>query len=132
MCCALLHICTTVAKTKSQLFIKKTINISSLSAQFTLELSTSDLIADLRAEVTHFSERFQQQQDSQDQGQQQQQQHQPMSPPSLPFKSVLPNIAVLAGCSQGPVRMISAGHELTPDLDEKTLKEMGFSDLQVK
>ena len=110
-----------------------TIIISSLSTQFTLELSTSDLIADLRAEVTHFSERFQQQQDSQDQGQQQQQQqHQPKSPPSLPFKSVLPNIAVLAGCSQGPVRMISAGHELTPDLDEKTLKEMGFSDLQVK
>ena len=91
-------------------------------------MSTSDLIADLRAEVTHFSERFQQQQiqDSQlEEGLQQV----PKSP--VAFKSVLPNIAVLAGCSQGPVRMISAGHELTPDLDEKTLKEMGFSDLQV-
>ena len=99
--------------------------------QFTLELSTNDLIADLRAEVTHFSERLQQQQIQDDDDDQQ---HQPLQRPKSPivsFKSVLPNIAVLAGCSQGPVRMISAGHELTPDLDEKTLKDMQFSDLQV-
>ncbi|XP_072031378.1 LOW QUALITY PROTEIN: ubiquitin carboxyl-terminal hydrolase 34-like [Amphiura filiformis] len=109
--------------------IRVVCQLAGMSDKFTLELSTSDLIADLRAEVTHFSERFQQQQiqDSHDQGQQQQ----PKSPGNIPFKSVLPNIAVLAGCSQGPVRMISAGHELTPDLDEKTLKEMGFSDLQL-
>lgn len=32
----------------------------------------------------------------------------------------------------GPVRMISSGHELTTDYDEKTLHELGFKDMQVK
>ena len=31
----------------------------------------------------------------------------------------------------GPVRMISSGHELTTDYDEKTLHELGFKDMQV-
>ncbi len=31
----------------------------------------------------------------------------------------------------GPVRMISSGHELTTDYDEKTLQELGFKDMQV-
>jgi hypothetical protein len=30
-----------------------------------------------------------------------------------------------------PFRLISQGHELTPDLDEKTLADVGFKDLQV-
>lgn len=32
----------------------------------------------------------------------------------------------------GPVRMISSGHELTTDYDEKTLHELGFKDMQVR
>lgn len=32
----------------------------------------------------------------------------------------------------GPVRMISSGHELTTDYDEKTLQELGFKDMQVE
>ncbi|CAJ0933404.1 unnamed protein product [Ranitomeya imitator] len=31
----------------------------------------------------------------------------------------------------GPVRMISSGHELTTDYDEKTLHELGFKDMQM-
>jgi hypothetical protein len=30
-----------------------------------------------------------------------------------------------------PFRLISQGHELTPELDEKSLGEVGFKDLQV-
>lgn len=36
-----------------------------------------------------------------------------------------------AGGLMGPVRMISSGHELTTDYDEKTLHELGFKDMQV-
>lgn len=32
----------------------------------------------------------------------------------------------------GPVRMISSGHELTTDYDEKALHELGFKDMQVR
>lgn len=31
----------------------------------------------------------------------------------------------------GPVRMISSGHELTTDYDEKALHELGFKDMQM-
>lgn len=33
--------------------------------------------------------------------------------------------------SDGPIRMISQGQELTCDLDEKTLSELGIKDHQV-
>lgn len=33
--------------------------------------------------------------------------------------------------SDGPIRMITQGQELTPELDEKTLQEMMFKDSQV-
>lgn len=46
---------------------------------------------------------------------------------SLCVKSVLSP----AGGLMGPVRMISSGHELTTDYDEKTLHELGFKDMQV-
>lgn len=36
-----------------------------------------------------------------------------------------------SGGLMGPVRMISSGHELTTDYDEKTLHELGFKDMQV-
>ena len=34
--------------------------------------------------------------------------------------------------SDGPIRMITQGQELTTELDEKTLQEMMFKDSQVK
>lgn len=38
---------------------------------------------------------------------------------------------VFKGGLMGPVRMISSGHELTTDYDEKALHELGFKDMQV-
>ena len=32
----------------------------------------------------------------------------------------------------GPIRMITLGQELTSDMDEKTLSEMQFKDMQVQ
>lgn len=102
-------------------------------------MNVTDLVADLRAEVTHFCSDILKQQSTENNGQlaalyaatvpdekgggsepQQQPQQQPGEDQGLP--TVIP----------GPVRMISAGHELIPDLDEKTLKEMSFSDARVR
>lgn len=47
----------------------------------------------------------------------------------LRFESV--RLYLFAGGLMGPVRMISSGHELTTDYDEKTLHELGFKDMQV-
>lgn len=44
----------------------------------------------------------------------------------------LTHLFVCVGGLMGPVRMISSGHELTTDYDEKTLHELGFKDMQVK
>lgn len=41
------------------------------------------------------------------------------------------SIFFILGGLMGPVRMISSGHELTTDYDEKTLHELGFKDMQV-
>lgn len=45
-------------------------------------------------------------------------------------RSSLKFVFILGGL-MGPVRMISSGHELTTDYDEKTLHELGFKDMQV-
>ncbi|XP_041468588.1 ubiquitin carboxyl-terminal hydrolase 34-like isoform X2 [Lytechinus variegatus] len=112
--------------------------IASVPEKFTIEMNVTDLVADLRAEVTHFCSNVLQQQSSDNNGQmaslyatsvpdekgggsesQQQQSHPQGDDQGL--SSIIP----------GPVRMLSAGHELIPDLDEKTLKEMSFSDARV-
>ena len=102
--------------------------------QFTVELSSSDLVADLRAEVTHISEQFQQQQHQQQQQQacpEQEDAPSQKQPPAMGFAGLTGALSASSLQGQRPVRMISVGHELTPDLDEKNLKEMGFCDLQV-
>lgn len=71
--------------------------------QGTLELQSWDLVGDLRAEVGHWWEGLQQQGATQD------------SP----------------SCQPGLLRMITQGQELTADLDEKPLADLGFKDLQV-
>ncbi|XP_048585971.1 ubiquitin carboxyl-terminal hydrolase 34 isoform X2 [Nematostella vectensis] len=87
-----------------------------LSDKGTFEMHSSDLVAELRAEVTHWckllQERIQQEHQSGDG-----MQHAPLSP----FSPQL----------HPPFRLISQGHELTPDLDEKSLADVGFKDLQL-
>ena len=74
--------------------------------QVSFAMSSLDLLAKLRAEVTHWCCRLQQEREEkgEDQG----------APPLRP-----------------PYRLISHGHELTPDLDHKTIGELGMKDQQV-
>jgi len=89
--------------------------------QTVVEMQSADLVAELRAEVTYWWESVQK---SQQQQRQQQQEQQEMS------GSVLtPILGAMLG--DGPVRMITLGHELTVDRDEKSLEEMQFKEMQV-
>ncbi|XP_051939696.1 ubiquitin carboxyl-terminal hydrolase 34 isoform X4 [Hippocampus zosterae] len=86
--------------------------------QMTIEMYPSDQVADLRAEVTHWYENLQKEQMNQ---QAQLQEFGQSGRPPGDF----------SGALMGPVRMISSGHELTTDYDEKTLHELGFKDMQM-
>ncbi|XP_077522254.1 ubiquitinyl hydrolase 1 puf isoform X3 [Amblyomma americanum] len=77
-----------------------------LSHKTTLELQSWDLVGDLRAEVAHWWESVQPQ----------------LQPQSQPASDGGP-----AAC----LRMITQGQELTTDLDEKPLADLGFKDLQI-
>ena len=81
-------------------------------------MNSSDLVADLRAEVTFWCRQLQDKLKKDTQLVDGSSQHTPLSP----FSSQL----------HPPFRLISQGHELTPDLDEKSLAEVGFKDLQVQ
>ncbi|XP_069090498.1 ubiquitin carboxyl-terminal hydrolase 34 isoform X1 [Pleurodeles waltl] len=87
-----------------------------LPDKMTIEMYPSDQVADLRAEVTHWYENLQKEQLNQ---QAQLQEFGQSSRKDFP------------GGLMGPVRMISSGHELTTDYDEKTLNELGFKDMQM-
>ena len=80
-------------------------------------MNSSDLVADLRAEVTFWCKQLQEKLRKDPQLGDSSSQHTPLSP----FSPQL----------HPPFRLISQGHELTPDLDEKSLAEVGFKDLQV-
>lgn len=86
--------------------------------QGTFEMNSSDLVADLRAEVTFWCKQLQEKLRKDPQLGEGSSQHTPLSP----FSAQL----------HPPFRLISQGHELTPDLDEKSLAEVGFKDLQVQ
>ena len=86
--------------------------------QGTFEMNSSDLVADLRAEVTFWCKQLQEKLRKDPQLGDGSSQHTPLSP----FSPQL----------HPPFRLISQGHELTPDLDEKSLAEVGFKDLQVQ
>ncbi|MEJ1274326.1 ubiquitin specific peptidase 34 [Cricetulus griseus] len=88
-----------------------------LPDKMTIEMYPSDQVADLRAEVTHWYENLQKEQINQ------QAQLQEFGQSSR--KGEFP------GSLMGPVRMISSGHELTTDYDEKALHELGFKDMQM-
>lgn len=112
----------------------------------TIEMYPSDQVADLRAEVTHWYENLQKEQMNQQAQLQEfgQSGRQPGDFPGDPSSSsssspllllsaepVVTAVLPPAGGLMGPVRMISSGHELTTDYDEKTLHELGFKDMQV-
>ncbi|KAL9953976.1 hypothetical protein ACROYT_G041461 [Oculina patagonica] len=88
-----------------------------LSDKGTFEMNSSDLVADLRAEVTFWCKQLQEKLRKDPQLGEGSSQHTPLSP----FSAQL----------HPPFRLISQGHELTPDLDEKSLAEVGFKDLQL-
>ncbi|XP_034239169.1 ubiquitin carboxyl-terminal hydrolase puf isoform X4 [Thrips palmi] len=81
--------------------IKVVIQPAGVAEKVTLELLSSDYIADLRAEVAKW------------------------------WESVQPSPALGTLLSEGPLRMITQGQELITDFDEKTLQEMGFKDMQM-
>ncbi|MED6265523.1 Ubiquitin carboxyl-terminal hydrolase 34 [Characodon lateralis] len=89
-----------------------------LPDKMTIEMYPSDQVADLRAEVTHWYENLQKEQMNQ-QAQLQE------------FGQSGRQQGDFPGGLMGPVRMISSGHELTTDYDEKTLHELGFKDMQM-
>uniref|UniRef100_A0A3B5M3R9 Ubiquitin carboxyl-terminal hydrolase 34 n=1 Tax=Xiphophorus couchianus TaxID=32473 RepID=A0A3B5M3R9_9TELE len=89
-----------------------------LPDKMTIEMYPSDQVADLRAEVTHWYENLQKEQMNQ-QAQLQE------------FGQSSRQQGDFPGGLMGPVRMISSGHELTTDYDEKTLHELGFKDMQM-
>ena len=86
---------------------------------------STDLVAELRAEVTSWCKKLQEKRDQMKQANEETQ----MTGPSLssPFSS----FSQFSPPLTPPFRLISQGHELTPDLDEKSLGEVGFKDLQV-
>lgn len=120
----------------------------------TIEMYPSDQVADLRAEVTHWYENLQKEQMNhqaqlQEFGQSSRQSGDfsgqfnlfldcfKLRDNNLSYTDLKVNHLCLksilwpAGGLMGPVRMISSGHELTTDYDEKTLHELGFKDMQV-
>ncbi|KFM73094.1 Ubiquitin carboxyl-terminal hydrolase 34, partial [Stegodyphus mimosarum] len=97
-----------------------------LSEKTTIELQNCDTVADLRAEVTQWWEQLQakhRRESDQKDG----------SSSSKVNGTSGGNICPILGnmLSDGPIRMISQGQELTCDLDEKTLSELGIKDHQV-
>ncbi len=69
-------------------------------------MTSYDLLAKLRAEITHWCVKLQKEHDEKGRPQ-------------------------VAQSLQPPFRLISHGHELTPDLDSKALGELGIKDQQV-
>ena len=89
---------------------------------------STDLVAELRAEVTRWWHQLQrqQQQKLKDLAQQ-------PSASSSKSASVFFNTPILgAMLGDTPLRMIASGQELTPDCDERTLAEMQIKDHQVR
>jgi ubiquitin carboxyl-terminal hydrolase 34 len=95
--------------------LRVVIQPAGMAEKGTLELLSSDYIADLRAEVSKWWETLQVKCASE--------KNSSASTGSTPVLGSL--------LTEGPIRMITQGQELTTEFDEKTLQEMGFKDLQV-
>nr|KAG5696977.1 hypothetical protein BaRGS_008439 [Batillaria attramentaria] len=88
-----------------------------------LDMLSSDLVSELRAEVTRWWEVLQKQQ-------QQQRQQLDAAHGHHGHGLLSPILGAMLG--DGPIRMITLGQELTVDMDEKTLGELQFKDMQPK
>lgn len=89
-------------------------------------MSSTDLVAELRAEVTCWCKKLQEKRDQIKQDQDVTKIGQPV------FSSSDSSFSQISSGLTPPFRLISQGHELTPELDEKSLGEVGFKDLQVR
>ncbi|XP_076442216.1 ubiquitin carboxyl-terminal hydrolase 34-like isoform X2 [Babylonia areolata] len=89
-----------------------------------IDMQATDLVSELRAEVTRWWEILQRQQ-------QQQRQRLSELPAGHPAHSspISPILGAMLG--DGPIRMIFLGQELTVDVDDKTLGEMQLKDNQL-
>ena len=101
--------------------------LSLFHPQMQMELMSTDLVSELRAEVTRWWEMLQRQQ--------QLRQNQPAQDASCAstrarVSLLSPVLGAILG--DGPVRIITHGQELDVDVDEKTLNEVGIKDNQVK
>ena len=90
---------------------------SLMSFQTPIEMSSTDLIGELRAEVNRWWETMQKQHILRQQGE------------GAGSSMLTPILGAMLG--DGPIRMITLGQELSSDMDEKTLGEMQFKDMQV-
>ena len=89
-----------------------------MSMQTPIEMSSTDLIGELRAEVNRWWETMQKQHILRQQGE------------GAGSSMLTPILGAMLG--DGPIRMITLGQELSSDMDEKTLGEMQFKDMQVR
>ena len=83
-------------------------------------MQSTDLVAELRAEVTRWWDGVQKAQQRRQQTQEE---------PETSGSVLTPILGAMLG--DGLVRMITLGQELTVDMDEKTLAETQFKDMQV-
>ncbi|CAL1294964.1 unnamed protein product [Larinioides sclopetarius] len=97
-----------------------------LSEKTTIELQNCDTIADLRAEVTQWWEQLQAKHKKENTSDTK---DNVLSINGTSNGNVCPILGTML--SDGPIRMISQGQELTCDLDEKTLAELAIKDHQL-
>lgn len=91
-----------------------------LSSQTQLEMVSTDLVAELRAEVARWWDGLHKQQMARHQAE------------SGGHGNAMLSPILGAMLGDGPIRMITLGQELTVDMDEKSLGELQFKDNQVK
>lgn len=91
-----------------------------LPSQTQLEMVTTDLVAELRAEVARWWDGLHKQQMARHQAE------------SGGHGNAMLSPILGAMLGDGPIRMITLGQELTVDMDEKSLGELQFKDNQVK
>ncbi|CAG2063150.1 unnamed protein product, partial [Timema podura] len=93
--------------------LRVVIQPAGVTEKTTLELVSSDYVADLRAEVAKWWESIH-------------------PNPTTVAETTATSTPVLGSLlTEGPIRMITQGQELTTEYDEKTLQEMCFKDLQL-
>lgn len=86
---------------KNAATIRLNINPAMLEEKLTLDMPSTDYIADMRAEIAHW------------------------------WESQYDNLVARKLPTDGNIRMIALGQEITSDFDEKTIQETGLKDNQV-